>query len=126
MGTDGETMKALMPQARFWRGRVVPAAVGLAVVVVAGCTLDTSTGASTPGRPCSADAHCDDKNPCTTDQCGVESDCVNTPGPDLVPVDANHCTIDACTNGVPSHAPVPDGTACLNTGSCQAGQCVVT
>lgn len=42
-----------------------------------------------------------------------------------VPDDTNGCTIDACSNGAPTHTPKPQGTECGTNGVCnEIGQCV--
>jgi hypothetical protein len=44
-----------------------------------------------------------------------------------LPVDGNQCTDDVCTNGVPSHPPLPAGTTCTQNGGTKCdgtGVCV--
>jgi hypothetical protein len=96
---------------------------------------------------CTADADCDDSNPCTVNACDVATGaCSATAVPDLtscadgtvcngvevcvagvcqigtplVCLDGNECTSDTCDTALGCQfPPVPDGTSCANgTGTC--------
>jgi hypothetical protein len=103
---------------------------------------------------CLADIDCDDNDACTSDVCSAGAcqhsaeppetllppelqtagDCLDAtcgggqvPNDNDLPDDGNECTSDACTNGVPSSSPVPDGDLCAqgNGDTCCAGICIV-
>jgi hypothetical protein len=42
---------------------------------------------------------------------------------DLPPADANECTVEGCSMGVPTHTPVGDGSPCGMDGHCVMGMC---
>ncbi len=71
------------------------------------CSDDGGVGFTlAPEEICTADAHCDDGNPCTRNACDLNTgQCVSTPEPDGLPCD--------------------DGNACTNGITCQAGVCGV-
>ncbi len=123
-------------------------------LIAVGCTVDAV--GSGPDRPrCAGDADCPaPQNPCEVGVCRsnfcyveqatdgpllsqVPGDCtfsicqagvlVNERD-DTDSVDADPCTIDACTDAGPTHQPAPEMTPCLlpgQNGSCIGGICVV-
>jgi len=80
---------------------------GTLVTCPAGLVCDPATGDCVP-KPCSADADCNDANPCTVDTCpsGTPRVCTSNPGPDG--------RTPGCT----------DSDACNGTEMCQAGVCM--
>ncbi len=128
-------------------------AVAMAVFVgFSGCALPRS---GTLGQDCTADAACDDANPCTVDTCDDSGVCVVTVDDQVTPPqvggdcarveceegepvgvaddtdfedDDEPCTVDACDGGATTHAPLEDGASCDvagNAGSCKGGACQV-
>jgi hypothetical protein len=117
-----------------------------------GCSLER--GGTIP-KDCTADAQCDDENPCTIDVCDDRGLCGHTPDDDIVleqkpydcqyalceggvPIvtpdpkdfddDGESCTVDSCEGTTVKHTPVSDGTKCTsggNTGTCLEGTCKV-
>ncbi len=67
----------------------------------------TAAGTATPTQT-SGDCH--------SNQCDGAGNVVNAVDNSDVPVDANQCTNDVCTNGVPSNPSSPSGTACSQNG----------
>ena len=66
---------------------------------------------------------CADSDACNGDEtCNGFGTCVAGPPP--VVNDSNSCTADVCdANAGVSHVPLPDGTPCNGSGTCQAGTC---
>jgi hypothetical protein len=84
-----------------------------------------ASGTCQPGTAPPPGTSCADGDVCNGDEtCDGFSTCVSGPPP--VVTDGNPCTADVCDaiNGV-SHDPVPDGTPCNGSGTCQAGTCTV-
>jgi hypothetical protein len=139
------------------RGRRTAWALGaLALLAVPfACGEDGGGGGTGPG-PCSVDSECKDDNPCSKDLCGEDGVCTTEPEPNGmaaeqvegdclithcidgarndeiddgdIPDDKEPCTLDICTDGVPSHTEQLDQTSCqvgLGSGACVAGKCVV-
>ncbi len=76
---------------------------------------------------------CDDKDPCTTDNCDPFSGCKHKAASDAIcPDDGIACTQDICKEGKCLHPPVNDGGPCVDDGNlctadvCTNGQCVHT
>ena len=72
---------------------------------------------------CTLPSDCDDANPCTADQCGIDGSCERTVIPGCVACsldaqcnDGNVCTTDACRGGVCAHDAIPGCTPCIPTG----------
>jgi hypothetical protein len=90
-----------------------------------GVEVCNSTGQCLAGAIAAAGTSCTDGDACNGDEtCNGFGSCVSGPAP--VVNDGNACTTDACdaTAGV-SHDPVPDGTSCSGSGTCQGGTCSV-
>jgi hypothetical protein len=131
--------------------------VAVPVVSFVGCGLDASGTLEGAPEKCLGDGACEDDNPCTTNTCDVETGKCSTerltldlPGqtagdcsknvcqdgvaatvPDDVDVqdDMEDCTVDQCTDGLPTHAPKANGDPCqIGTadGTCAEGACLVT
>jgi hypothetical protein len=108
-------------------------------------------GEGAQGAGGNACASCDDGNPCTEDLCDADGSCLHPPAAvftlmqvdgdcqeavcegtvlssdaddtDLPIDDGNPCTEALCKDGQPSHPAVQDGTACNDSGVCNAGLC---
>lgn len=109
----------------------------------------------TGGKNCVVTSDCDDKNPCSLDICDTGK-CVWTTAPDGnakdqtdgdcsktvcksgaasvvtddgdTPDDDEQCTLDTCSNGVPSNTPVVENTPCVigtGAGQCKSGKCLI-
>jgi hypothetical protein len=63
---------------------------------------------------------------CQVKQCDGSGNVTSAADDTDVPVDGKTCTLDVCTNGVPSNPPVATGTPCTDSGGvvCDAGVCV--
>lgn len=73
--------------------------------------------------PCASANDCDDKNPCTAEDCAEPYKVcvyVNVAGPP--PDDGNVCTYAMCLSGKPVHVEQVDGTDC-RVGDCTSGIC---
>jgi hypothetical protein len=81
-------------------------------------------------------ASCNDGNPCTTDVCGANGTCTNTPIAGCTGCtsnaqcdDGNPCTTDGCSAGTcrntakANGTSCSDGNACNGAEACQAGAC---
>ncbi len=128
----------------FWKKVLGAALIG--VVTTVGCRqIAGLDGYEYVESLCTADIHCDDLNPCTTDVCGEDSECAHEPAPDgVVPDgvqgnckliscsggqpsavffaddldDGNDCTQDACSEGVDAtHTNLPNGATCAFQGA---------
>lgn len=82
-------------------------------------------GTCQPGSTPPSGTSCGDGNACNGDEtCDGFGSCLQGAPPAVD--DGNPCTSDACDIGAGvSHTPLPDGTSCRGTGTCQAGQCDV-
>jgi len=78
------------------------------------CSDDESCGFDESGAAvCSGTVRsCDDGDPCTTDECGPDRTCLNTP---VICYDGNNCTRDSCD---------PRTGACVSTAAAEGGGCV--
>ncbi|MEM1030801.1 MAG: hypothetical protein AAGN82_10650 [Myxococcota bacterium] len=124
---------------------------GAAGLALAACNLVAGIEEATPvdpGSGCTADAGCDDRNPCTEDTCNEDGRCDFTAidGPALeqfpgdcqqttcvggtvtdvpddtdLPDDGLPCTVGGCSGGRPTSTALPTGTGCLDGGVCDAG-----
>jgi hypothetical protein len=129
---------------RFHRIAAVAMLSALAPVLAAGCPDYRAYGSCDDA----AAATCDDGDPCTTDRCGENKQCVHEPAGDSdiatqtkgdckktscrggvrvdtadptdAPDDSESCTADACVDGKPTSTPVTSGTAC-KTGDASGG-----
>lgn len=81
---------------------------------------------------CDEDRECDDKNPCTINQC-LQNECVSRPvfgcatcKNDSECDDGDICTTDTCTNEkICNHEPIPGCSFCVTSDQCpSAGPCV--
>jgi cysteine-rich repeat protein len=79
---------------------------------------DRCSGSVSQGRPCSTDAHCDDHNPCTADNCvfGGEFGTCSYTALDIACDDGLFCNgSDRCALGA---CAVHDGNPCATAGGC--------
>ncbi len=125
------------------------ASVFIGTVLVSGCYF-SGDSLKSGKKGCSTAQDCDDNNACTIDDC-TSGTCSHTPATDGVapeqvtgdcktaacsnghvfeladdtdlPDDANDCTKDSCSEGVPTFAGVAAGTACSTNGGvvCSGG-----
>jgi hypothetical protein len=74
--------------------------------------------------PCESAKDCDDKNPCTADDCPLPyKTCVHVADSSLQPPDdGNPCTWEGCSGGKAHYIPVSNNTPC-GSGLCEAGVC---
>jgi hypothetical protein len=122
------------------------AAAALAGLVSGGCPDYVAYGSCSNASA----TECDDGDPCTTDTCGQDKQCVHAAAPDAdiaeqkpgdclrsvcragleldtadptdVKDDGESCTVDTCTDGKPVSTPVASGTACED--GAKKGGCV--
>ncbi|AKT40663.1 hypothetical protein [Chondromyces crocatus] len=95
---------------------------GSNVCILAACNAGACGFTNVPaGTPQEDTTLGDCRRPVCTGNGGIQLDPFDL---DL-PNDGHTCTQDLCTNGTPSHPPVPDGTACSENGGqvCMAGVC---
>lgn len=74
---------------------------------------------------CSADSHCNDHNPCTTDTCGVTGECANSLVSSGTPCDdGDVCTINGqCDAGGACIGTNINTISCTDDGPCSPGTC---
>jgi hypothetical protein len=74
--------------------------------------------------PCESAKDCDDKNPCTADDCALPyKTCVHVADSSIQPPDdGNPCTWEGCSGGKAHYVPASNNTPC-GQGVCEGGVC---